>query len=186
MKQLKFWLMSLAILCGCTNGIEEVEMNTSNELQTKAGLQEVTVTISFLIDQVTGTPPSLPSYAQFHCDVEPNVDFTSIQFPLYYIWQWDGNSWTEQFKTENFSFTEEGYLTGLPFLAGPNTAVCNQKVEVYPKSLESQYSFNYVFVGLTETDTEPTNEGGGTGGGLKPDPYDTFFKITPPIAIVKK
>ena len=186
MKKLMFWLMSLALLCSCTNSIEEVIVNSSDELKTKSGLPEVTVTISFLIDQVTNIPPNLPSQAQFHCDVDPDINFTSIEFPLYNIWKWNGSSWEEQFITENFSFTEEGYLTGLPFLAGPNTVVYNQNINVYPLSLKQQYHFNYVFVGLTETDIEPTNEGSGTGSGLGPDPHDTILKITPPITIVKK
>ena len=187
MKKAFFWLMSLAILCSCTNSIEEVAVNSSDELKTKSGLPTVTVTLSFSMGQSTHKPTGSPSYAQAHCTVVPNIDFDRIEFPLYNTWQWDYPNWVKVYLTDLLVFTASGdYLTGLPFIAGANTVVYNGEIHVYPDTLEKQYNFVYQTVGLPLVYDLPIEDEPGPvdGGGIIEDTYDSLLKIKKPIILI--
>ena len=187
MKKTIFWLMSLAILCSCTNSIEEVAVKTSDKLETKSERPEVMVTISFLMGQSSVTPPNAPASAQVYCSMEPEIDFDRIEFPLYNVWQWD-MGWTKIYKTSTIAILSTGnYLTGLPFMAGAVTSVYKKDILIYPESLRRQYEIDYETVGLPLvyelpevegiSGTGPGNGGGGAGG-------DTLLRIKKPIILI--
>ena len=187
MKKTIFWLMSLAILCSCTNSIEEVAVNSSDELKTKSGLPTVTVTISFLMGQSSVAPPNAPASAQVYCSMEPEIDFDRIEFPLYNVWQWD-MGWTKVYETSTIAILSTGnYLTGLPFMAGAVTSVYKKNIQIYPESLNDQYEIDYNTVGLPLVYELPEVEGvsgtgpgnGGGGGGS-----DTLLRIKKPIILI--
>ena len=190
MKQLKFWLMSLAILCSCTNEIEEP---VNNDLMTKSvNKTTVTITLSFGIEVWSGPPASLPIEAMIHCDVDPDIDFDTIEFPLYNIWRWNESNWEEVYKTGNFVFDKEETLYSLPYTAGPNTAVCKKDIKIYPTSLEDEYEFVFISNGLPLVENRPDNTGPddddddeGGGGEIIENP-DTFLRIKEPIEIITK
>lgn len=187
MKKAFFWLMSLAILCSCTNSIEEVAVNSSDELKTKSGLPTVTVTLSFLMGQSSVAPPNAPASAQVYCSMEPEIDFDRIEFPLYNVWQWD-MGWTKVYRTSTIAILSTGnYLTGLPFMAGAVTSVYKEDILIYPESLDRQYNIVYDTEGLPLVYELPEVEGvsgtgpgnGGGGGGS-----DTLLRIKKPIILI--
>ena len=187
MKKIFFWLMSLAILCSCTNSIEEVAVNSSDELKTKSGLPTVTVTLSFLMGQSSVAPPNAPASAQVYCSMDPEIEFDRIEFPLYNVWQWD-MGWTKVYETSTIAILSTGnYLTGLPFMAGAVTSVYSKKIKIYPESLNDQYEIDYNTVGLPLVNEKPEVEGtsgtgpgnGGGGGGS-----DTLLRIKKPIILI--
>ena len=187
MKKAFFWLMSLAILCSCTNSIEEVAVNSSDELKTKSGLPTVTVTLSFLMGQSSVAPPNAPASAQVYCSMEPEIDFDRIEFPLYNVWQWD-MGWTKVYRTSTIAILSTGnYLTGLPFMAGAVTSVYEDHIQIYPESLDRQYNIVYDTEGLPLVYELPEVEGvsgtgpgnGGGGGGS-----DTLLRIKKPIILI--
>ncbi|MBE6301838.1 MAG: hypothetical protein E7085_08330 [Parabacteroides distasonis] len=186
MKKLMFWLMSLALLCSCTNSIEEVAVNSSDELKTKSGLPTITVTFSFLIDQSVGTPPNLLSYAQAHCSMNPEISFERIEFPLYNVWQWDNTNWVKLYLSDLISFNGTGdYLTGLPLMAGAVTSVYEGDIKIYPESLGLQYNFVYETIGLPLVYNLPGQEEPGPGEGDPiEDNYDSLMKIKKPIILI--
>ncbi|MBR5296581.1 MAG: hypothetical protein IKU29_01770 [Parabacteroides sp.] len=187
MKKTIFWLMSLAILCSCTNSIEEVAVKTSDKLETKSERPEVMVTISFLMGQSSVAPPNAPASAQVYCSMEPEIDFDRIEFPLYNVWQWD-MGWTKVYKTSTIAILSTGnYLTGLPFMAGAVTSVYKDDIQIYPESLNDQYEIDYNTVGLPlvyelpevedQVNIGPGNGGGGGGS-------DTLLRIKKPIILI--
>jgi hypothetical protein len=187
MKKIFFWLMSLAILCSCTNSIEEVAVKTSDKLETKSERPTVTVTISFLMGQSSVTPPNAPASAQVYCSMEPEIDFDRIEFPLYNVWQWD-MGWTKVYETSTIAILSTGnYLTGLPFMAGAVTSVYKEDILIYPESLNRQYNIVYDTEGLPLVYEKPEVEdqvsiGPGNGGGG--ENIDTLLKIKKPIILI--
>jgi hypothetical protein len=187
MKKIFFWLMSLAILCSCTNSIEEVAVKTSDKLETKSERPTVTVTISFLMGQSSMMPPNTPAFAQVYCSMDPEIEFDRIEFPLYNVWQWD-MGWTKVYETSTIDLISTGnYLTGLPFMAGAVTSVYSEKIKIYPESLKDQYDIDYETVGLPLVNEKPAVEdqvsiGPGNGGGW--ENYDSLLRIKKPIILI--